>query len=828
MAKTRATADSDAANDDGLGELDDESPRQTATRSRWAGGMPDQFEGLVDETPPAKYLAIFIDETEASLDNMTEELLVDAKESDIRGATESLLIIAHRIKGSAASIGLHRPAKLAHVMEDILQDLGAQGLSTSLTDAMLRCVDALRVYIQELREGKTCADDFGHLATELIAAYASETSPDTSGVAVMPIASSVTQPKPQPRESGVVLSDADLTGTQIAEITRRSADHAAALMGVVHFHDGLMLAGMKARLLYEKLAQLGDVLYCDPPAEKLDELDDLKSLAFAVATASDATLIAAKLSIEGVESIGLQPVPKQANNQPNAIDADTAPSPEAPELAAQSKEREPQRPTPETPRQASTQRDASRPAETLRVDIDRLDQLMNLAGQLVINKAQFARISDTLRSSAPAKQTMQAVDDVRIALASLSASNQKIDDPRLAAQELNSVRAQMRRIVADVESIQRELQKVASLRTSIADLGDAVHQLDRVADGIQRSVMDTRMVPIGPLFTRFKRVVRDITRSNHKQVELVIRGEKTELDKRMIDELGDPLIHMVRNSADHGIEPPEIRISAGKPAQGAISLEACHRGNSIVIQVTDDGKGLDAEYIRRKAIEKGILSDADAERLSEAQSLALIWEPGFSTADKVTEISGRGMGMDIVRSKIEQLSGTVEVASRKGRGTTFTIKLPLTLAILPSLLVRIEGDTFALPLDAVVEIVTVATADVRTVHRRATARLRNRIVSVVELRELFRTFSKTANETDSSERQTLVILAAEGHEIGLVVDIPLGEEDIVIKSLAENYRNVPGIAGASILGDGRVTLILDPNALVEMASGSSMTASSLA
>jgi two-component system chemotaxis sensor kinase CheA len=330
--------------------------------------------------------------------------------------------------------------------------------------------------------------------------------------------------------------------------------------------------------------------------------------------------------------------------------------------------------------------------------------------------------------------------------------------------------------------------------------------------------MGTRMVPIGPLFARFKRVVRDITRTNQKQIELVIRGEKTELDKRMIDELGDPLIHMVRNSADHGVELPAVRVAAGKPAQGVVVLAACHRGNSIVIQVSDDGKGLDPAHLRQKAVERGIICASDAERLSEAESLALIWEPGFSTAEKVTEISGRGMGMDIVRSKIEQLNGSVELTSRRGEGTTFTIRLPLTLAILPSLLVRIDGDVFAVPLDAIVEIVTIEPGDLRTVHRRETARVRDRIVSVVRLKELFDWRCDADEAAADDGRITLVVVAADGREIGVVVDRPLGEEDVVIKSIAENFRNVPGIAGASILGDGRVSLILDPSALLDMAS----------
>jgi two-component system, chemotaxis family, sensor kinase CheA len=330
--------------------------------------------------------------------------------------------------------------------------------------------------------------------------------------------------------------------------------------------------------------------------------------------------------------------------------------------------------------------------------------------------------------------------------------------------------------------------------------------------------MDTRMVPIGPLFTRFRRVIRDITRSNGKDVRLEILGEKTELDKRMIDELGDPLIHMVRNSADHGIEQPEARVAAGKPAQGVITLNAFHRGNRIVIQVTDDGKGLDPERIRQKALDRGLITPADAERMTPQQVYNLIWEPGFSTAEQVTEISGRGMGMDIVKSKIEELNGAVDVDSVPGQGVTLTIKLPLTMAILPSLMAEVNGGIFALPIESVVEIVRIGADKVNTVHGVPTSTVRGRVVSIVRLDELFEwNGSRDSAPADPQADITMVILGSEGRELGLTVDHLLGEEDIVIKSLAENYRHVTGIAGASILGDGRVALILDIAALVEAA-----------
>jgi two-component system chemotaxis sensor kinase CheA len=392
-------------------------------------------------------------------------------------------------------------------------------------------------------------------------------------------------------------------------------------------------------------------------------------------------------------------------------------------------------------------------------------------------------------------------------------------DGRHLTAELESVRSQVRRIRNDLEPIRHEVQTLNRARGSVRELFEAIHQLDRVSDGIQKGVMDIRMVPIGPLFARFQRVVRDISRASGKQVRLEIAGEKTELDKRMIDELGDPLVHLVRNSADHGIEPPEQRAAAGKPRQGTVTLEAFHRGNSILIQVRDDGQGLDTDRILRKALDKGLVSEADAGRMTAHQIQQLIWKPGLSTAEKITDISGRGMGMDIVKTKIEELSGSVEISSRQGKGTTITIRLPLTLAILPSLMVEIAGEVFAMPMEAVTEIVSFGRNHVRTVRGRPTATVRGRVVPLVELGELLSFHRESvAAETCPTPQTTLVIVNDMGREIGLAVDRVLGEEDVVIKSIAENYENIRGIAGASILGDGRVALILDVPALIAVLS----------
>ena len=444
---------------------------------------------------------------------------------------------------------------------------------------------------------------------------------------------------------------------------------------------------------------------------------------------------------------------------------------------------------------------------------------MNLSGQLVISKARFAQFGDQLKTLRASKRWMQAITRLLASVRRLGDENKGDWERQSPGAELQTLRRQARRFHNELEGVVEEMKVLETVPDSINNLFEAIHQLDRVSGAVQQAVMDTRMVPIGPLFTRFKRVIRDIARANGKEVRLVINGEKTKLDKRMIDELGDPLIHMVRNAADHGIELPDVREAAGKPREGTITLDAFHRGNHVVIEVRDDGAGLNTERILWKCQEKGLLSEADAQKMTPHQIHQMIWAPGLSTAEKVTEVSGRGMGMDIVKSKIDLLHGTVGLESDPGQGTLLSIKLPLTLAIQPSLLVEIDGDVFAMPMESVVEIVRLPRDKLSTIHGQRTAWVRQRAISVVDFDHVFSWIGrKQRRPTHHSDDVTIVIVGEAKSELGLEVDCVLGEQDAVIKSIAENYRNVAGIAGASVLGDGRVSLILDVTALIQMAA----------
>lgn len=797
----------------------------------------DPFAGIENEEEiSTKYLGIFIDETEMAIDSLTETLLALEGGGD-RDSISTLLVTSHRIKGSAASIGLNRAAKLAHLMEDQLQNLNDTNgaLSAELTDAMLRATDGLRSFLDNLKKGTFGDDDFSSLAAGLLAAQDAgqniQTSePEQTARKIEPAAQAPASTAPAAPEKNEAFKVSDELRSKA---WRDAMEETRGFVGRIRFQENLPLVGLKAQLIHEKLSNLGKVCYFDPAPEKLDEVEAIDAIDFGVVTEQSSEQLQRELHIGGVEEVVFEARENSSGGKSQeafgeslpkeqaAVSAAAAPAaPERPRPATPEKPQVAAKPSPATQRKerAPDMGTGNRPTETLRVDIDRLDQLMNLAGQLVISRARFSQIGESLKASMGGKQSLQTMNSITGALNRIASSNSDASADRGQLQaELDAIRSQARRIQAELEAVRRDVEALHVVRGNVNDLGEAIHQLGRVSDGIQQSVMDTRMVPIGPLFTRFKRVVRDITRVNGKSVRLIISGEKTELDKRMIDELGDPLIHMVRNSVDHGVELPDEREAIGKSREGTVTLDAFHRGNSIYIQVTDDGKGLDPDRILRKALDKGIVTEMDAEKMTPHQIYQLIWEPGLSTAEKVTEVSGRGMGMDIVKSKIEDINGTVDLDSTPGKGTTLTIKLPLTLAILPSLMVEVQGDIFAMPMESIVEIVRVSRKDLTTIQGLWTARVRGRVISMVSLDEVL-SWNRPTSSNSFDEETTLVIVGEAGQEIGLAVDTVLGEEDVVIKSMAENYRNVAGIAGASILGDGRVSLILDTSALIDMSS----------
>jgi len=390
--------------------------------------------------------------------------------------------------------------------------------------------------------------------------------------------------------------------------------------------------------------------------------------------------------------------------------------------------------------------------QTIRVDVKRLDQLMNLIGELVLAKNRLIKIYNDVEERYEGEKFLE---------------------------ELNQV----------------------------------VSSISIVTTDLQIAVMKTRMLPIGKVFNKFPRLVRDLARELGKKVRLIIEGEDTELDKSIIEEIGDPLVHMIRNAIDHGIEPPEERRKLGKPEEGTIWLRAYNEGNMIVIEIKDDGRGMDPEVLKRKAIEKGIITPQEAENMSDKEAFMLIFKPGFSTASKITNVSGRGVGMDVVKTNIEKLNGIIEVDSVLGKGTTFKLKIPLTLAIIQALLVASQEDLFAVPLSNVIETVRIVEEDIYTIEGRSVLKLRDEVLPLVNMADIFNIEKILMPE----KYLYVVILGLGATKIGLIVDRFIGQEEIVIKSLGEFLKGLPGIAGATIRGDGRVTLIVDVASLMKLA-----------
>lgn len=390
--------------------------------------------------------------------------------------------------------------------------------------------------------------------------------------------------------------------------------------------------------------------------------------------------------------------------------------------------------------------------QTIRVEVKRLDHLMNLIGELVLGKNRLLKIYDDVEERYEGEKFLE---------------------------ELNQV----------------------------------VSQLSIITTDVQLAVMKTRMQPIAKVFNKFPRVVRDLSRELGKQIELEITGEETELDKSIVEEIGDPIMHMIRNSCDHGVEDPATRAANGKPEKGIVQLKAYNEGNHIVVEITDDGKGLDPNGLKAKAIEKNLITEREADQMTDKEAFALIFKPGFSTAAKVTNVSGRGVGMDVVKTNIEKLNGVIEIDSELGKGSSFKLKIPLTLAIIQSLLVGTQEEIYAIPLASVLETVRVPIDDIYTIEGKNVLRLRDEVLSLVRLSDVF----GVKQVLESGDQTYVVVIGVAESKLGIIVDTLVGQEEIVIKSMGDYLQNIQGIAGATIRGDGRVTLIIDVGAMMDMA-----------
>ena len=777
--------------------------------------MSDSFgfsSGMPSEEM-AEYLQMFLDETGEQLDGLVETLLVLEKSPADSAQLNEAFRLIHSIKGSAAMMGFDSITVLAHQLENHFERLrsGIQSLDRQMMDLILRCIDFLRESNRRLRAGEPLAG-----APELLeelSAIGNRAVPAPEELTAAPVRSE------EPEEPAQVASPP----APPAVPPPPSRD----VRVVVRFEPELPLADLKAELVLTRLAGLGTVRDSLPPRAELARIAESHRLQLLIETASPVADLRTAANVDGVNLIEVDEganafAPEEPTAAPAAFVEVAEPVADEPTVAVE----KPASTVSTLPPAASAEAAdlKSKVAETVRVDIDRLDNLMNLAGELVVNKARFVQIarqlSPAFKKSGLAGRVRGFSESMRRALHALRLHR---------AMEGNGAPLdpvdQFHELEAELDAFEEQARLWDDSRRYFAQITEAIDQLTRVSDSLQRGVLDTRMVPVAPLFNRFKRVVRDISLELKKKVNLEISGEKTELDKRMIDELGDPLVHLVRNAIDHGIESADARARRGKPETGTLCLEAAHSGNNVYISVRDDGGGIDTEKIRKRIAERGLVAADVAAELPDRDLMEYIWHPGFSTAETVSDISGRGVGMDIVKTRITELNGTIDIQSSPGLGSTFTLRLPLTLAIIRSLLFRLRHGIFAVPIDNVREIVSVPIDQIVSIHGKRTFDVRGEFIPLVDIDDIFEWHTVQyhyrhyggVTENNEAKRVNVVILNAAKKTMGLKVNELLGGQDIVIKSLAENFVHIRGLSGASILGDGSVCLLLDVSAAVSMA-----------
>ena len=723
----------------------------------------------------AEFVSVYIDETGEQCEQLVQLLLaLESEPRDARRIAEAFRLI-HSIKGSAAMLGLDRITGLAHHLESHFERLrsGSLLLDGPTIEAALRCIDYFRACNDRLRQGEKLepVDDLLEVVKKLVQATPSAipaAPPTPPSLPTVPPPSAAL-PKAPPTSALPSIP----TVTPAPPVPPMTPAVPAANERIrrirIQFTPGLPMADLKAELVLARLAGLGVVVESTPASAEFATTSDLRTLEIVLRTAATGSAITIAADVDGVVGVEL----------------DVAP--------------------PAEPAAAPAPTESGAVAETMRVGVERLDVLLNLVGELVVSRARFVQLvadmAPLFRKAAVGGRSGGTTHSLREAVESIVRSASVPVDRAAAACE------------SQLEKLEEQGRLWEEGHRRYAELVESVDQLTRVADSLQRGVLSTRMVPVGPLLNRFKRSVRDIANELGKSVTLELAGEKTELDKRMIDELGDPLVHLIRNAIDHGIEPADVRLRRGKPEMATVRLAASHRGNSVIISISDDGGGIDVERIRDRAVARGLVSADQAATLSPRELIDFIWQPGFSTAAQVSNISGRGVGMDIVRTRIEALSGSIEIDSTLGVGSTFIIRLPLTLAIARCMLFRLEQAAVAVPVENVRELVTVTDDCILSIGGRRVCDIRGEFLPLVELDEVF-AWPSTAGEP--APRGAVLVIHSGSRAVAVGVSTLLGTQDLVVKSLDENFMRIRGIGGASILGDGEVCLLLDASAVVDI------------
>ncbi|MCR5734881.1 MAG: chemotaxis protein CheA [Lachnospiraceae bacterium] len=697
-----------------------------------------------------QYLEIFLDETNEHIQSLSDQLMNLEQEPDNPDTINEIFRSAHSLKGMAGTMGYKRMQNLTHDMENVFTEVrnGNMKVTSNLIDVLFKALDAIEEYEKTIRETSDEGTNDNEAIIKELNRILEEGVGNKSGDTVA---------APAAEEKDTQDTDAKASGEKPWQSVKLTDDNITAfkeadekgmnIYGVsVHIQDSCVLKAARAFLVFKAIEDIGEIIVTDPTAQDIeDEKFDFDFNMYIASAEPFDKIESAVMSVSEIERCVGEKIDPTSLSKNDAKDvpaetAETAPVPV----------KEP--PKTQTPQAQSPQNKQQKPAaakpvvnRTVRVDIEKLDVLMNLVSELIIAKNSIVSAS--------------------------------------AGDGTGSSSA----------------------------INDHIGYLESVTTNLHESVMKVRMVPIESVVNRFPKMVRDLSKKLNKKMNLYMSGEDTELDRTVVDELSDPLMHLIRNSADHGLESAEVRAERGKPEEGSIFLDAYQDGNNVIIEVRDDGNGIDVEAVRAKAIERGTVTPEQAEQLSEKEVIDMLFQPSFSTAKVVTDVSGRGVGLDVVKSKIESLGGDVSVKTKLGEGSAFSVRLPLTLAIIQALMVVVGDEKYAISLGSIDTIESISRSEVKYVEAKEVITLRENVIPIIRLHGVL-----NIEESEEEKDDMIVVIVKKGDQLaGLVVDELIGQQEIVIKSLGK-YINCASriISGATILGDGEVALILDANVLI--------------
>ena len=702
----------------------------------------------------SQYLEIFLDETKEHLQNLSDQLMNLEQDPENMDTINEIFRAAHTLKGMAGTMGYKRMQNLTHDMENVFSEVRNNTLKAdeNMIDLLFQCLDALEEYTENIQNtADEGTNDNEHLIKALNEFLDSREGAAAPAKAVEKVKeASKEEPAVESNDASkekwrsIAFSD---TETMVLAEAKKQGKNVFGL--TVYVQETCILKAARAFLVYKALEELGETVISVPSAQDIE--DEKFDFDFSIIFITDADLDKVKatvMNVSEIEGCYIAPVElsekKSQEEQAGHEKKDETAVAQTGAMAASS----------QTAAKAASSQTAAKAEKkavgkpivnrTVRVDIEKLDVLMNLVSELIIAKNSLVSAAQT-------------------------------------------------------EGI-----------TTNSSVNEPIEYLESVTTNLHESVMKVRMVPIESVVQKFPKMIRDLSKKLDKKMQLFMSGEETELDRTVVDEIGDPLMHLLRNSADHGLESAEVRKERGKPEVGSIFLDAYQDGNNVVIEVRDDGNGIDVEAVKAKAVEKGKISQEQADLMSDKDAIDLLFQPSFSTAKKVTDVSGRGVGLDVVKSKIESLSGDVEVKTKLGEGSTFIIRLPLTLAIIQALMVEVGGEKYAISLGSIQTIEDIAPDEIKFVQNEEVINLRGDVIPLIRLNKVLDNQS-----TKGPDDNLIVAIVKKGDKLaGLVVDELMGQQEIVIKSLGKYINKSKVISGATILGDGEIALIIDANALL--------------